>query len=58
MLKVVKKLLALSLCDYTTGRLMRQCQNVKLVDGQNLQSRSKIEKMNIAMKLCIFKLVY
>ena len=51
------KPLLTSLCDKNTGRLIRQHQNAKLIFGQNLQKRSKIEKVNISIKLCIFKLV-
>ena len=36
----------------------RQHQNAKLIFGQNLQKRSKIEKVNINIKFYIFKLVY
>ena len=32
--------------------------NTKLIFGQNLQKRSKIEKVNINIKFYIFKLVY
>ena len=52
------KPLATSLLDENTGRLIRQHPNAKLITGQNLQKRSKIEKVNINIKFCIFKLVY
>ena len=47
-----------SLCDQTTGRLIRQHQNAKLIFGKNLQKNSKIEKRNTNRKFCIFELVY
>ena len=45
--------MASSLCDYNTGRLIRQHQNAKLIFGQNLQKRSKIEKVNITLRIQI-----
>ena len=36
---------------------IRQHQNAKLIFGQNLQKRSELEKKNITIKFCIFKLV-
>ena len=36
----------------------RQHQNAKLIFGQNLQKRSKIEKVNINIKFYLLKLVY
>ena len=32
--------------------------NAKLIFGQHLQKSSKIENVNIYIKVCIFKLVY
>ena len=52
------KPLASSLYDQTTGRLIRQHQNAKLIFGKSLQKRSKIEKGNTNTKFCIFNLVY
>ena len=50
------KSLASSLCNQNTGRLIRQNQNAKLVFGENLLKRFKIEKVNIDIKF--FILVY
>ena len=50
--------LASSLCDGYTGTLINQLQNAKLIFGQNLQKSFKIEKVNINIKFCTFRLVY
>ena len=51
------KPLASGLCNSATGRLIRQHQNAKMIFGQNLPERSKIDKVNITMKFCMFKLI-
>ena len=50
--------LASSLCDGYTGTSFNQHQNAKLIFGQNLQKSFKIEKVNINIKFCTFRLVY